>query len=194
MGTLNKEKFFFFYKDCSDLEIYPNSLEHAYLAILNDDLFKAHNIFTRLDSPRSRWGNVLVSILSDGWMTQRPTYFQIRNFLEIDIDFLLKNQKIDYVEQILGALEIFSKINSQTYKFAARVMLENHLLQAAYTYMEQAKQVYYHDPELHFMLAKYYIKVKNYEKAYFSIKECLSLLPDYYPAINLKHEIEEIVV
>ena len=102
-------------------------------------------IFSKLDSPRSHWGDALVSILSDGWMTKRPTYFQIRNFMEIDTDFLLKNQKIDYVEQLLGALEIFSKINSQTYKFAARVMLENNLLQAAYT---DYKWSYYNDQSL----------------------------------------------
>ncbi len=191
---INKENFFFFYKDCSDLEIFPNSVEHAYLAILNEDLYKAHQIFSKLDSPRSHWGDALVSILSDGWMTKRPTYFQIRNFMEIDTDFLLKNQKIDYVEQLLGALEIFSKINSQTYKFAARVMLENNLLQAAYTYMEEAKRIYYQDPELHYMLAKYFIERKNFEKAYFSVKECLNLLPDYYPALCLKQKIEENII
>lgn len=194
MGILNKETFFFFYKDCSKLEIFPNSLEHAYLAILNDDLYKAQRIFSNLDSPRSKWGEVLTAIISDGYMTKRPTFFQIRNFLEIDVDFLLRNQKIDYVEQFLGALDIFSKINSQTYKFAARVMLENHLFSAAYNYMQQSKEIHYNDPELHYMLAKYFIKRNNYPQAYASIKECLNLLPDYYPAITMKEKIEQIGV
>ena len=100
MKGLNKEQFFFFYDDCSNLEITLNSLEHAYLYILNDDLDAALTVFQRLDSPRSNWGMVLISILK-GFMTVYPTYFEIRNFLEIDLDFLLKNNKINYVEQCL---------------------------------------------------------------------------------------------
>ena len=38
MKNLSKENFFFFSNDCSEFEIKPNSLCHAYLAILNDDL------------------------------------------------------------------------------------------------------------------------------------------------------------
>lgn len=192
MGTLNKDNFFFFCEDCSELEIFPNSIEHAYLSILNNDLYRARAIFDNIDSPRAKWGEIVCSILADGFMIKRPTYFQIRNFFEIDIDFLLKNKKIDYVEQLLGALEIFTEINSQTYKYAARVMLENNLLSAAYKYMELAKNINYSDPELHFMLTKYFLERKNYALAYKSINDCIELLPDYYPAQIMKQKIEEI--
>ena len=126
MLNLNDNKFFFFYNDCSAIEIYSGSVEHGYLAILNDNLDAAEEIFTKIDSPRAKWGNILVSILK-GYMQKYPTYFQIRNFLEIDLDFLLKNEKLDYVELVLGALEIFSAINQEVYKYAARVMYENKL-------------------------------------------------------------------
>ena len=186
----NNEQLFFFYEDCSDLEIAPNSLEHAYLAILNDDLNAAFTIFENLDSPRAKWGRILITILK-GFMPEYPTYFEIRNFLEIDLDFLLKNNKINYVEQCLGALEILSSINQETYKFAARVMLENRLFSAAIKYMEKSKEINYHDPELHFMFAKYYTDNSKYEEAYFYINECLKLLPTYYPALIMKEQIEE---
>ena len=186
----NKEQFFFFYEDCSALDIYPNSLEHAYLAILNDDLDTALAVFEGLDSPRAKWGRILISILN-GFMNVYPTYFEIRNFLEIDLDFLLKNNKIEYVELCLGALDVLSSINQETYKFAARVMLENKLYSAAIKYMEKSKQIYYNDPELHFMLAKYYKDNLKYKDAYFYINECLKLLPTYYPALMMKEQIEE---
>lgn len=191
MKGLNKENFFFFSDNCSEFTVEPNSLEHAYLAIINDDLASADAVFANLDSPRARWGRVLVSIIK-GFMTTRPTYFEIRNFLEIDLDFLLKNNKIDYVEQCLGALEVLSAINQETYKFAARVMLENKLYSAALKYMDKSKQIYYNDPELHFMYAKYFMDTKHYSDAYFYINECLKLLPTYYPAIVMKQRIEEI--
>ena len=188
---LNKKILFFFGENVNKPAIYPGSISHAYLAILNDDLNSAYKIFSGIDSPRSLWGCSLTTILK-GYMTIKPTYFGIRNFFEIDLDFLLKNNKIDYVEQCLGALDVFSEINQEVYKFAARVMLENHLNSSALKYLEKSKHIFYNDAELHFIYAKYYMDIGNYSSAYFYINECLMLLPEYYPAIVMKQKIDEI--
>lgn len=190
MYSLNDKKFFFFNEDLSKLQIFPISLEHAYLAILNDDLITSQKIFNNIDSPRAKWGRTLVSTLS-GYLEVFPTFFQLRNFLEIDLDFLLKNEKINYIEQLLGALEIFEEINQETYKFVARVMFENKLYSSALKYMEKSKKINYKDAELHFMLSRYYERVHDYKEALYYIEECLKLLPDYYPAIIMKQKIEE---
>ena len=179
---------FFFSKDKSEFN--PQSLEHAYLAILDDNLDAAIEIFKTIRSPRAEWGISLCEIIG-GHIGKMPTYFQIRNFLEIDIDFLLKNEKINYVEMLLGSLDYLSCINQEVYKFAARVMLVNNLHKAAQKYMEKSKKILYTDPELHFMLAKLYIEYKNYKQAYHYINECLTILPNYYPAKTLKEEISQ---
>ena len=186
----NLSKYFFFYTDDIPLEIKPDSLEHAYLCVLDNDLKSAKKIFSRFNSPRAKWGKVLCSIL-EGYVDEYPTYFQIRNFLEIDMDFLLKNEKLDYMEQLLGALTLLSTINQETFKFAARVMFENKFFSAALKYMEKSKKIHYNDPELHFMLSKYYLEVHDDEAAYHSICECLRILPSYYPALLIKAKIEE---
>lgn len=186
---------YFFTENCSencDIKISPNSVEHAYLAILNDELDAASIIFSNIDSARAKWGKILVSILN-GYMKFYPTYFQIRNFLEIDLDFLLKNEKIEYVELLLGALDELVQINQETYKFAARVMFANKLYSAAFNYMQKSKLIYYNDAELHFMFAKYYFTVHDYNEAEFYINECLNLIPDYYPAVVFKQKIDEIL-
>lgn len=184
----NNLKNVYFYGE--DKRIAPDSLEHGYLLILNDDVEGAKKVFENLDSPRAHWAVCLTSILK-GVLESAPTYFQIRNFLEIDLDFLIKNEKIDYVEMLLGALDILSVINHETFKYTARVMLANNLMSAGFNYMEKSKKVFYNDPELHFMYAKYYFGLHNYKRANFYIDECLSVLPDYYPALQLKEEIEE---
>ena len=191
MTSLSEGNFFFFNSDCSNMEIRPDTLEHAYLSVLTEDLVTAGNIFFKIDSPRAKWGWSFVSIL-EGFLKDYPTYFQIRNFLEIDLDFLLKNNKIKYVEQFLGALDFLSTINQETYKFTARVMIENGLYSAGLKYMEKSKQIYYNDPELQFMFAKYYMSGHQYESAYYYINECLKLLPEYYPAQVMKQKIEEL--
>lgn len=190
MLSPNKDRFFFFYDDCSCLTLVPESIEHGYLAVLNGDLDAAYIIFSNIDSPRAKWAKILISILK-GFLTEYPTYFQIRNFLEIDLDLLLKNEKLDYVEQILGSLEILSSINQEVYKYVARVMYVNRLFSAALKYLEKAKKLYYNDAELHFLLAKYYLRVNDAKEAMFYVEECLKLIPEYYPAQILKQKIEE---
>lgn len=107
----------------------------------------AAKIFSKIDSPRAKWAKILVSILN-GVLEEYPTYFQVRNFLEIDLDLLLRNEKIHYVELLLGALEILSTVNQEVYKYAGRVMYVNKLYSAAIKYMNKSK--------------KYIIMMQNY--------------------------------
>ena len=164
------------------------SIEHAYVAILNNDLVSAGAVFETIDSPRARWGKALIGILN-GCMEYFPTYFEIRNFYEIDLDFLIKNEKIDYVENLLGSLEYLFKINQEVYKYTARVMYENKFYNAAIDNMQKSKDLFYKDPELHFMLAKYYYDIGDYNASDFYLSECLNIVPSYYPAMKLKEQI-----
>lgn len=178
----------FFFSRNDEINFKPLSVEHAYFAILEGDLTTAQAVFESLDSPRAKWGKALTDILM-GYIENYPTYFEIRNFLEIDLDFLIKNEKIDYVELVLGSLEILTDINQEAYKYVARVMLENKFFKAAREYLEKSKNIFYNDPELHFLFAKYYINAREYEKADFHLDECLKILPDYFPAKQLQKEI-----
>lgn len=181
---------FFFDQQAKDNTFTARSVEHAYLAILDNDLTTAAAVFEAVDSPRARWGMALTGILS-GFMEYYPTYFEIRNFYEIDLDFLLNNEKIDYIENLLGSLEVLSTINNEVYKYTARVMYEHKFYNSAFEYMEKSKTMLYKDPELHFMLAKYYIDTNQYKLADYYLSECLEIVPSYCPAIKLKEEIAD---
>jgi tetratricopeptide (TPR) repeat protein len=179
---------FFFLEDSNTLKIKPSSVEHAYLLLLEGDMELAKEIFEKLDSPRANWGKSLVEILT-GFLEHYPSYFGIRNFLEIDLDFFLKNEKVDYVEMLLGSIDILSGINQESYKYVARVMYENRFYKVAKEYLDKSKDIFYNDAELHFMYAKYYLHFREYEKADFHLDECLKILPDYYPALYIQKEI-----
>jgi len=182
---------YFFNRDTA-VKFSSRSIEYAYLEIVNNNLINAQAIFESLDSPRARWGKAFVDILL-GYIERYPTYFEIRNFLEIDLDYLLKNEKIDYVEQFLGSIELLAGINQETYKYVARVFFENKHFNIAKKYLDLSKSLFYNDPELQFLLAKYYIHFREYENASAHINECIKILPDYYPARILKNEISKYI-
>ena len=50
MQIPNEKKFFFFYDDSSSIKIEANSIEHAYLAFLNDELDVAVQIFSKIEA------------------------------------------------------------------------------------------------------------------------------------------------
>jgi len=166
----------------------PRSIEHAYTAILCDELETAKQVFKGIDSPRAKWGKALTDIIS-GYIENYPSYFEIRNFLEIDLEFLIKNEKIDYVEMVLGSLDLLADINQEVYKYAARVMFENKFYKSAEKYLQKSVDVFYNDPEIHFMYARFYLNTGNFKKADFHLTKCSEILPDYFPAKILKKEI-----
>ena len=110
----------FFFSNNYDTEFKPKSLEHAYLAIVNNDLATARVVFEGLDSPRAKWGKALVDILI-GYIEKYPTYFEIRNFLEIDLDFLIKNKKwLSHLRQPLRFYTFFFISTADMMQAAAR--------------------------------------------------------------------------
>ena len=68
-------------------------------------------------------------------------------------------------------------------------MLENNLKDLAKNYLDKSKEIFYNDVELHYIYAKFYMSNRQFNKANFHIDECLSFLPDYHPAKELKKEI-----
>jgi tetratricopeptide (TPR) repeat protein len=161
-----------------------SKIKSAYNALIKDDLDSARQMFATLaDSDlRAKWGFFLVNLIDDGKLYESPTYFQVRNFLEIDIDFLISHYKGDYVERIAGYSDFLFRINPETYKFIGRVFFNNGLKPQAMFFLERAKSYFYNDPELHYLFADIYFEQGERKKAAAALEACLKVLPGYYPA------------
>ena len=168
-------------------------LELAYCKLLNDELEESLRIFDSLNdiTSRARWGSVILGILLDR-MTPYPTYFDLRNFLEIDINLLLNYEKGKYVDEIVNYADAFSSVNPETYKYLGRAFFNNEIYSYAKFFFERAKNYLYKDPELHYLLAQYYLKEGNIKRALNTVENCLSILPEYFPALNLKNKLTKI--
>lgn len=161
-------------------------LEYAYCKLLSGDMQTAKYEFIKLENIdfRANWGAKLIPFI-ERYVSKVPSYFQIRNFLEIDLDLLIRAGQPVFVENIINGADLFYSINPESYKFISRVMLNNGFNEIALYYLNKAKDKFYYDPEMHFMFANCYAKSGDIFSAKESIKNCLTILPEYFPAQKL---------
>lgn len=161
-------------------------LEYAYCRLLIGDTQTANEEFLKMANydTRANWGSKLIQFINC-YVTNVPSYFQIRNFLEIDLNLLINAGQAQFVENIINGVDIFYSINPESYKFISRVMLNNGFPEIALYYLNKAKENFFTDPEMHFMFANCYVKEGEIELAKDALNKCLKILPAYFPAKNL---------
>lgn len=165
-------------------------LEYGYSLMLSNKLNDAKEVFNNIQSIRADWANIIISIMQ-GIIKKRPTYFQIRNFIEIDINLLFKAKLPHQVEYILGAADTFQEINSETYKFLGRVLLKNNCFNSSKVFLDKALDFFYNDVELHFLFVEYYLANNDHNNARKALNNCLRISPEYYPAILMDKKLEQ---
>jgi len=184
--TLNSECQSFFEKN-------NNILELAYCKLLTEQPEEANRLFKQIlnQDQRAHWGSLLSTIFQNK-LTPYPTYFEIRNYLEVDLNLLINYHKGDYVEEILNYADVFASVNPESHKYIGRVLYNNKLNSWAKFFLERAKNILYQDPELHVIIAELYLEEGNIEKSIKATNTCLSMLPNYFPALKLKQKLSKI--
>lgn len=173
------------------------TLEYAYCKLLEEDLKGAKQLFSKMKDidNRAMWGYKIVSILQKKYTTQEvnydemPTFFQLRNFLEVDLNLLMKYNKGNYVEILCAYSDIFASINAECYKFYARAFFFNHYQEFADFFANKAKDFFYNDPELHYHIALMKHDSGNNDEAKKYCLSCLHILKEYFPAVNLLNKL-----
>ena len=155
-------------------------LENAYYELLSDNIQKARNLFNivKNNDIRAHWGDFMISLI-EGDLKEYPSYFELRNFLEIDLNILLHYFKGEYVEQIIRYADFMFTINPEVHKFIGRVLYNNGYKEQGMFFLDRAKSYFYHDPELHYLLAYIYFNDNDLTRAEKAARDCLYILPDY---------------
>ena len=167
-----------------------HKLEQTYCELICDDLKKAKQLFREIEQQdtRAHWGLVMLGFIK-GTIEEYPTYFELRNFLEIDINILIIYCKGNYVEKIVRYADFMYTINPESHKFIGRVFLNNGMKPQAMFFLKRAKDHFYHDPELHYILAEVYKQDGDIVLCKRALETCLDILPNYAPAKALLKEI-----
>ena len=100
-----------------------NILENAYDCLVNENLEEAKKNFQLIKEQdiRASWALFVISLI-EGDVREYPTYFQIRNFLEIDLNMLIEHYKGEYVEKVIRYCDFMFNINPEVYKFIGRCL------------------------------------------------------------------------
>lgn len=161
-------------------------VELGYFYLLKDDLIKAKSEFKKVmeEDIRAHWGYFLVELIQKK-PSYYPTYFQLRNFFEIDMDILLNHYKGDYIQTIVNYSDYLSSINSEICKYIGRVFYNHKYYDYAEYFFNQAKTKFYKDPELHFLISELYLEKDDIKNAIKESEICLEVLPGYFPAENM---------
>lgn len=166
-------------------------VEAGYCYLILDKFDRAKECFekAKTDDIRGHWGLLLLQMIS-GKISMVPTYFEVRNFLEIDLDIFITYCKGDIVEKIIRYCDFLAVYNMECYKFIGRAFWSHGITPPAMFFLNKAKDKLYNDPELHYLLAYiYYTEDKDIKKCKREIDICLNILPLYAPAIALSKEL-----
>lgn len=170
-------------------------LENAYYELLSENLEKAKNLFRAIKNNdiRAHWADFMISLIEEN-IKEYPSYFELRNFLEIDLNILLTYFKGNYVEKIIRYCDFLFTINPEVHKYIGRVFYNNGYFEQGMFFLDRAKNYFYHDPELHYLLAYIYYNNNDFAQAKKALDDCLSILPKYFPAENLLKQIQEKII
>ncbi len=164
--------------------------EYGRCCLLSGNIEETSHIWRTIkeDNPATLWGKSLLEFINL-YVVNIPTFFQIRAFLEVDLDALLQADLITYCENIANGAHLFAQNNPESYKFIGRVFVNNKYYELAELFLKKAKDVCYVDPEVHFLLAKCYLHKNDIKKAKASLKTSMEKGYGYYPAKKLLKEI-----
>ncbi len=165
--------------------------ESGYCLLMQGDLFNTKRLWDKLDDskPIYLWGKSLLGFIEKK-PEQLPTYFQIRNFLEQDLDALLTANLTSYAENLINSIDVLAQINSESYKYMARVLFNHSYYDISKNFLEQSKDIYYKDPETHFLLAKIHLEKNEPKEAKKALETAIEVNEDYFPARNLLLKIK----
>lgn len=165
--------------------------EYGYCKLFQGEKRSADMIWSAVEdnSPLILWAKALSGYIEKK-QKRIPTFFQIRNFYECDLDTLMSLKFLEYSENLINSIQYFADINPEVYKFTGRVLLNHGYLDLADKFLQAGKAQVFDDTELHFLFAELRMAQNQRPAAIKSLETVLEISPTYYPARKLLANIK----
>lgn len=164
----------------------------AYCKLLKTEAESALSMLLPIknSSTAVNWLISLIKLLKDD-MSYPPSYMQIRNFYEQDLNLFFLYKLESYINKILQNIKFFECFNKEIYKYNARVLLNYGYVLLAKEYIKQSIDIYYKDPETHFILGEIYLKTGQRKKAKKEFEISNMVNNEYIPAKQKIRELDD---
>lgn len=141
-------------------------LEIAYCELFSGNLYKAKKYISMLkkESPAEEWIICFIQMIEAN-LFDMPSFLQIRNFFEIDLNNLFLCGKKEWIENVINYVPVLSTVNAEIYKLTARVLKNNEQFELAKKFLLNSLDICFNDSETHFLLAEIYIKYGQIQQA-----------------------------
>lgn len=155
----------------------------AYCEFLQGNIKQAKAILLTEKEPStiSEWLNYLCSVMQNDFSCY-PTYFQIRNFYEQDLEMLFQYNQKEMINKILQLSSVLEKYNGEIHKFNGRVLKNNGYKDIAKECLLKSNDIYYKDPETHYLLGELYEEIGDIQHAKEEYQKAIDVNNGYYPA------------
>lgn len=163
--------------------------KYGYCEFLMGNVKEARKIFASAPiSPAQNWSLFFSELFFDK-TTTIPSFFQIRAFLERDLNLFLKLTLTDYVQKLIDISDFLFDINPEANKLIAKSFLYNNYPQYAKEYLNRALDYTNQDAELYYLLGLYNYVIEEISDAKYSFQRALALNENYIPAKNLLKQL-----
>lgn len=165
--------------------------EEGYCYLYGGDKHKADKIWFSKNETSSllSWAKSLSGYINNK-KSGIPTFFQIRNYYETDLDMLINLGFDNYAENLVNSIQYFAYINPELYKLTARVLHNNQYYEFADKFLYTAKEYGEGDTELYVLDARNNIAQNRFFAAIKSLEKALEISDDYMPAKNLLKKLK----
>ena len=162
----------------------------AYCKLLNQEEDRALSMILPVKGSSSaiNWLISLIKLLKDD-LSYPPTYMQIRNFYEQDLNLFFIYTLEDYINKLLMRSQFYEYYNREIYKYNARVLLNYDFTALAEEYIVHSRDIYYNDPETHYILGDIYMRKGQRKEARKEFEISNKVSSEYLPA---KEKIREL--
>lgn len=157
----------------------------CYCHIINENLEEAKVLINLVkeSSPNIKWLLGLIDILEDKEEIYL-SYFEIRNFYEQDLELFFQYKKYEYIDKIIKKIQLLEYFNREIYKYTARVFFNNKIFDTAEGFLKKSLDIFYNDPETHYLLGEIYNLQGNLKLARKEFQTSTDVNNGYQPAIK----------
>ena len=155
----------------------------GYCYFIMGDIKKSQETLLKIKdySSFTNWILFLGNFIIDN-INQYPTYMQIRNFYEQDLEMLINAKQLQHATKIIKQNNFFEKFNREVYKYSARVLFNHNFNNDAENFLKKSIEIYYNYPETHYILGEIYLNKKDKENAIKEFKTSENISGEYMPA------------